>query len=545
MDRRRTLAWGIGWGLVLLWATATWGVQDLTSRITAVSIYADQALVTRQAETTVNPGVHHLRIGTTAFQVDPDSVAARISGEGTILGVQFKSIPLEQAAQPQIKALEDRIADLRHTLRKLKDQKQGLGKQEQFLEGFLAFAPDQVGKELATRMPTPEELQKTLVFLADNYQGIYTSRQTLDQSMEAAQRELTRLERELAAMQDRAGRTRRVVEVIFETVQDQAVSVETDYLVRNVTWEPLYKVSVPSSLARAELSMFARIVQKSGEDWEDVAVEISNAVPTRGVALPELATWWLDVPRPMVRAKTVGAMQEMAIDADMAPMAAKPAAAPLAQAQRRRSALAFAYLPPQPVSIPSRAQETLVPLYTKELSGDFYHYAIPKQDPRAFLVCEAKADSELLPGRLNVYFDGRYLGRTHLAEQTAGQSFRLNLGIDREVKVQRRKVTDKIKETYFGKIDRDSVVRQLTYHIEAANHKNQPVTLKLRDHLPVARTDRIKVKDITLTPEPATRNDEDREGVARWELSLTPGQTQTVTMDFVVIHPKEMVIPTF
>jgi uncharacterized protein (TIGR02231 family) len=410
----------------------------------------------------------------------------------------------------------------------------------------LSFSQDQIGKELATRLPSAEELQSTLAFLSTSYGEIYSQQHSLDQARDAAQQELTRLERELAALQNSAARSRQLLEIIFDATRDQTVTVEADYLVFNTHWEPLYKAAVPSSLESAQLTLFAQIVQKSGEDWDNVALEISNAVPTRGAALPELSPWWLDVPRPLGRAKAAGAaLREMAMDAELAPMAAKPAEAPLAQAQRIESTLALAYAPAEPMTIPSRDQETLIPLETKILSGDFYHYAVPKQDPRAFLVCELKADSELLPGPLNVYFDSRYLGRTQLAEQRVGTPFRLNLGIDRAVKVQRRKVTDTIKETYFGKIDRDSVVRQLGYRIEVANTKGKPITLQLRDHLPVARTDRITVKDITLTPEPAIRSDNEREGVARWDLKLAPGETQTVALEFVVIHPKEMILPPF
>jgi uncharacterized protein (TIGR02231 family) len=236
------------------------------------------------------------------------------------------------------------------------------------------------------------------------------------------------------------------------------------------------------------------------------------------------------------------------MEADMAaapPRAAKARPAPMAQAQRKRSTLAVVYMPPKPVTVPSRTQETLIPLQTKALSGDFYHYAIPKMDPRTFLVCQLETDTELLPGSMGVYFDGRFQGRTQLAEQPPGGEFRLNLGIDRDVKIQRRKMIDKVKETYFGKIDRNSVVRQLRYQIDITNSKTEPITLHLRDHLPISRTDRIKIKDITLTPEPVTKADQDLEGVTLWKFTLKPGETKKTILEFVVIYPKEITPPAF
>ena len=539
--------------LLLLVTPGSRAAEDLASRISGVSLYAEQALVTRRAETQVSKGTHTLQVGIEAFRVDPDSAAARVKGDGSILGVQMKTIPLEHAPQPRIKDLEKQIEDRQQALRKLEDDKLGLAKQEKFLEGFLTFSKAQISEEMATRMPSAEELQATLGFLAANYGEIYTARQALDHSITEGQRELARLKKELAALQNRTARSRQIIEVIFEADQDQTIIVEADYLVGHTRWEPLYKAAVPSTLEHAQLTMFARIEQKSGEDWNNVPIEISNAVPARGVALPDLSTWWLDVPRPVASApakQSKVVLRSPKIEADLALAPAEVlgksvAPAPLAQARRERSALDFTYTPPRPVTIPSRKQETLIPLYTKQLTGQFYHYAVPKRDSRTFLVCEVKADSELLPGRLNVYFDGRYLGRTQLAEQTAGKALRLNLGIDREVKVQRRKLVDKLKETYFGKIERNSVVRQLTYQTVIENRKAQPVTLYLWDHLPVSRTDRIKIEDITLSPPPAAKDARERKGVARWELSLAPKASQTLKMEFVVIHPKEMQLPHF
>jgi hypothetical protein len=70
------------------------------------------------------------------------------------------------------------------------------------------------------------------------------------------------------------------------------------------------------------------------------------------------------------------------------------------------------------------------------------------------------------------------------------------------VVVKREKVTDRRKETFFGKIERDSVVRELGYRIVAENLRDKPVSLRIVDSLPVSRIDRIKVEDLTLTPPP-------------------------------------------
>ena len=102
------------------------------------------------------------------------------------------------------------------------------------------------------------------------------------------------------------------------------------------------------------------------------------------------------------------------------------------------------------------AQPDIQSLFSKQLQGQVSHLAVPKQRPMTYLITSLKADTELLSGPLNVYFGGRFVGKTLLAEKKAGDALRLNLGIDREVLVKREKTRDQIKETIRSYLRRGS-----------------------------------------------------------------------------------------
>ena len=211
--------------------------------------------------------------------------------------------------------------------------------------------------------------------------------------------------------------------------------------------------------------------------------------------------------------------------------------------EREELPLSFEYKVPLPLDIESREKETVVPLFTKKLTGKFYHYAVPKLNPLTFYICRADADKELLSGPLNVYFGGRYVGKTLLTEKKAGESFDLNLGADRSVVIKREEISDKLKETAFFKaIERKTIERGIAYKISVENIKDEPVTLKLLDSIPVAKTDKIEVKDVNISPKPTERNYRDREGVLLWELSLKPNEKKEITIEFVVSYPKDLPI---
>ncbi|MES0363512.1 MAG: DUF4139 domain-containing protein, partial [Desulfobacteria bacterium] len=133
----------------------------------------------------------------------------------------------------------------------------------------------------------------------------------------------------------------------------------------------------------------------------------------------------------------------------------------------------------------------------------------------------------------------RFVGKTFIKEKKAGETFDLNLGADREVKIKRKKIEDKVKETFFGKFERDTVVRTMAFRITAENLKDKALTMNILDNVPVSRTDRIKVEDMKIKPEPTKRNYQDKEGVLLWSFDLKPKEVKEIDVSFVVSYPKD------
>jgi len=519
--------------------------KTVPSQITEVTLFSGQAMVKREAFTTVQKGLNELFLEIEAFRVDKDSITVKIFGAGEIFSVQFKKIPIKESPRENIKALEQKINELKKSKRVLADKKEVLNKKESFLVSLIDFSKTQIPQEIKTSFPNMDDLTKALIFLSSNFQKINDEKQSLDASIEEIEKEIKVLKEELNALRRPVKKVRKVIEILFSAKKEQKIRIVANYLTKNANWGPLYKVSVPMALSEIDLTMFSKILQKTGEDWNHIALSISNVIPLSGVRLPYLSSWLLDVPRPpaKVMGKTGRLVYEQAapaIDAlkgkDYSGIPTQEAA--FATAVKRELPLSFEYRIPQPIDIESRDKETILPLFDKKMQGDFYYYAVPKRSPLTFLVCKTKADKELLSGPLNVYFGGRYIGKTHLSEKKAGEEFHLSLGADREVMVKREKVKDKVKETYFGKIQRGTIVRELAYKIMVENMKDRSILLKVVDNIPVSRTDKIEVKELTMNPEPAQKNYRNKEGVMLWEYTLAPEKQQEINIEFVVAYPK-------
>jgi len=526
----------------LVLATGAEAEQTIASHIKSVTLYLDRALVTREATAQIGPGMQTLLIELEAFRIDPDGVLARVFGTGEVYGVQYREVPVIESPREGIRVIKKQIEDLEKQKQAVLDQKNVLAKQVLFLDALIDFSQTQVPQDIKTSFPKVDELQKTLSFLGSSYQKIYNQQQDQAIKVKAIDRQINLLRKKLQQLKQPATQARKLIEVLFLSQKDQKVRIEADYLVLNTSWTPLYKASVTDNLDSVALTMFANITQKSGENWPQVALALSNIAPLKGGRLPTLHSWIVDIPRPLAKRKVAYApskaqpAMELKMEADAEVLEEEAA---LASAVARRKPLAFEYVLPRPLDIESRDKETVVPLLTKTLDGDFYHFVVPRRTPVTFLVCEARADAELLAGPMNIYMGGQYVGKTHIDSQKAGEAFRLSLGVDRNVMVKREKLTDKIKETYFGKIQRNSVVRSIAYKITVANQKDRPVTLKLLDHIPVARTDKIEIQDLKMTPSPAVKDYQEREGVMLWEFDLDPQMKRELNIEFVIIYPKD------
>jgi uncharacterized protein (TIGR02231 family) len=291
--------------------------------------------------------------------------------------------------------------------------------------------------------------------------------------------------------------------------------------------------------------MFAQIHQKTGEDWKNINLTVSNAIPVKGARLPEITTWSLDIARPQPiagRGKHLGYSRKAGAPVDAFEM--KEAEADIGEAEfagalKKEMPFSFEYKMSQNLSIESKDEVTLLPVFTKILTGEFLHLAVPKTSPFAFLICKTTADREILDGPMNVHFGSHFIGKIFMEEKKAGETFDINIGVDRAVKIKREKEKDKIKETFFGSFERNKIVREMAFTVVAENLKSEPITIIILDSIPVSRTDKIKVENVNIQPKPSEKNYQGREGVFLWSFVLKPKEVKKINISFSVIYPKD------
>lgn len=537
--------------------------QTIDSKISAVTLYSDQAQITRDLETKVDKGLQTLKIEVNAYNVDSDSVTAEVTGDGDVYSVQLKNEYKTVTPQKNVADLEKELESLQGQKKVLLDKKQVLDKKEEFLRSILKFSSVEIPKKVQTDFPSIDELNKTVSFIDDNFAKVYTDKHKLDKEIKEFNKKIKALKLELDEIRRPSQKNIKVIEIVFDSKKSQTIEIKAKYLVYNSYWQPLYKVDISKDLKSKKLTMFAKINQNSGEEWKDVKLSISNAVPLKGSRLPEAHAWYMDImqderkTRGMLKSFSFGGQASDSIgqqfesyygtrnvaNADLA--VGSYSTAPVAEKARvvtasvKKSLVSVEYDLPQLVTIESRSKETILPVLVKDIEGKVYDFSVPKENKDVFLVCAAKPDKEMLSGNLNVYMDGRFIGKTFIEEKKPGQVFYVNLGVDRGVYIKREKIKDKKQETFFGKIDRNKVVKELAYRITVENYKEEKAEIHLLDVVPVSKTDKIEVKDIKYSFEPTNQNYNGKEGFSRWVFDLEARKKKEILIEFTVIYPKD------
>lgn len=167
----------------------------------------------------------------------------------------------------------------------------------------------------------------------------------------------------------------------------------------------------------------------------------------------------------------------------------------------------------------------MVRVLQTELPGNFYYVATPVLTDYVFREVELNNDgtADFLAGPINVYLDGRFVGRGEIPTVARGQTFVVGLGADSQLRT-RRELVD--KKTGVNGGNREINV---DYRLVVENYKDQPVQVRITDRLPKP----IKNQEIRVTMlKPARSLSDDKVyqrmerplGILRWDAEV-PGRS--------------------
>lgn len=527
------------------------------SRISAVTVYTDRAVVTRTATVALAGGQTEL-----VFANLPESLldqSLQVTGRGTaqalILDVSARRTFVDFTPNARVKELEDQLTQLNQQMRGLNDRHGLLDDQSGMLgkiESAL-FAPP------TKDVPRPDlnQLTSSLAYLTEQKAKIAAERATLDDQREDLQRKIDAVQGQLNELRGAGGRGFKTVTVRVSAHQAGELELALSYTVGGANWSPSYDARVLSGERAVALGYFGVVRQNTGEDWKDVALTLSTARPSLGGGAPTLTAWNLDIFLPIAlrqqaereeRAKVLSArvlpaaanaprevnLQNFTTDA----AAAEPETyeADVATAALEAGATSASFRIATTATIPSDGTAQKVPITSLRFAANPECLTVPKRQQTAFLTAKVANNSDfpLLAGAMNVFLDGTFVATSKLRTVMAGEKFDLALGADEGIAVKHKRVQKFTEDTGITNSG-----KRITYEylLTIQNNKKTAERVIVVDQVPLSRNEKVVVRQLSPDVREVKPTDE---GTLKWTLDLKPGEKRDLTVKFTVDHPNDV-----
>lgn len=567
----------------LLMAVVARGEEAVDGRVTNVTLYRGQALVTRTIPVAGNLAGGELVVGNLPQQIVDGSLFAEADDGLEVRAVRLRRRAVGAEPREEIRELDDRIDDNRDALELVRRRHEVLQKQATHLDGLDGFVAPTATSDLARGVLDAAALERITAFTLDQRDALAARQVELVKEQRDLERELNLLQAKRNEVA--AGSQQTVNEaVVFLDRQAAAGSIRLSYLVNACGWQPAYTVRSTSGRGVVEVEYSGLIQQVTGEDWNDVSLTLSTASPSVSAASPGLAPFYVTLDKAAPPEALTGekgdatkaqvAQQYRGLRAQQSEANRQFAAAPQFDAtltfnwaangfanefqslELANDAAAFArdpagdapslaYRLPGTVSLASRTDQQMLRIVKASLDAAFSYMATPVLSPYVFREATVKntSDHDLLGGSVGVYLDGRFVGRTEIPTVARGQTFTIGFGADPQLRASRELVER--KEGVQGGNREIS----FTYRLSIENFSDTDATVSLYDRLPTAeRPGEVRVTlasgKTPLSTDAAYLRTERPKGILRWDVTVPAESTleKAVVVDyaFTVDHDRNL-----
>ena len=534
--------------------------QEIPSRrkivetdILAVAVYTNQALVTRRGVVELSGQERELIVSQLPVTLDTESV--RVSGKGNVavrlLGVNVEKIYTTESVVARVSQLHQQIEQLEAQKRQFQAQMDALALQSRFIEGLREKTEDQFSISLARKSISLSETLDLLNFLGSQYTEYAISTEDYKNQQMELEKQLEVLYASLKQTRSPSPQESFNLTVGIETAGTGEFELEVSYVVNRASWKPLYDIRVDSKSKSVNLGYLAQISQNTGEDWTNVNLTLSTAKPGSGTLPPKPHPWYIDILQPGMKRRRASRFAS-------APMAAKSRSfefeednfsgeieeldntiieADVITAQVSQEGNVVTFNLDGNGNIPSDGAPHKTTIFQDDYPCSFSYIAMPRLVSFAYLQAKVKnnpSGSTLLPGKANIFRDNIFVGTSELENTVPGEEFKLNLGIDEGVKIERDLIEREVDKRFIGNL------RKITYgyKLQISNLLDTQAKLELIEQLPVSRNEQIKVRLNRTNPQIQLGE----MGILQWNLTLAPQEKQEIYYQFTVEYPPQLTV---
>jgi len=558
---------------VTLMAGVAQATVETKGEVTGVTVYRDQALVTRTIEVKGPRGPLEIVVIGLPDKIIPASLSAESEGKTRVHSVTYRAKAISGETRPEVEDIDEKIANLEKQLTEIEAHQQLLETKEKIIGNLEEFTASTAKMELQKGVLKFEELKELTEYGLGKHEEFTQEALELQEQKDETQKQIALLKRKRSELTAGYTRMQREALVYLTKDSDEPATISLRYLVSQVSWYPQYNLRSDEKRDSVSMEYNGLVRQMSGEDWTNVKLTLSTAQPTFTSEPPVIEPLEITLgPEKVLREEEVkrklGEIRQRRYQAqkDVQEPAQVSGALNIAAFQeqvlewtqkkdlvvrekkkiRRIEGVSATYQLPQPVSLASRTDEQILQIATANMPANFIHKATPVLTDFVYEEAQAANVSPyvFLPGSYNSYLDGEFVGRGRIELIASGEDFKAGFGARAQVQVEKELIT-KIE-----RIEGGNKVSEFEYKLTISNYGNKVIPLRLEDRMPYSPDGSVQVTVVEAKPEisqdPEYKRTGLKKGLLRWDLEIPAQATNekvvVVMYRFRMAHDKQMAI---
>ena len=522
----------------------------VSSSVTEVTLYPGLADVTRTAALALPEGRHRLILQNVPKTALLETLQVEITGArrvATLLRADY--VPPRDADDPEVQAAEARVKEAESRMAAVRDEAARARSGVRAAEASIGFL-QQLGANEGLAQADAAALSEIARMISTEAAGASQAAVAAEAEARRIELQLEDLEEELAEAQAALAAItledddRLFIAVDIEAEQAGEGSVTLSYFSGgyDLGWQPAYEMHLATDgEPEVTLKRAVMLKQDTGENWADIALTLSTAVPFEQGSPSVLRPWLRRIEEPAPPPSAKRQLQ----DGNFASLAEPVLEAPVIveEAQGGWGAdlggAAATYRFALPVSIASGADLLRLEMDSLTAEAKLQAVAVPSRDETAYRVAtfaNTFGEQLLASDEVPRFVNGKLValepfeGLAPGAEMEAGFGPIKGLQLHRDVLGQ--------SEGEQGLISRSNAQVQKV-EIEVENQTAQDWQLRLLDRVPYSQQDDLEIT-WSARPRPSEENVEKQRGILAWDMELGAGESRTIQLETTLNWPEDM-----
>lgn len=523
-----------------------------SGKIQHVLIYQNRATVTRKIPIKLNKGENTILIENLSPLIDRStikvSIPEHLKNKIELLGIQTKDKSLAYVPKKEERDIHNKIIQETIKLIEEYDNESILNVERSLIEElseYVSKATNQIvmDKEIITNKltdslnfidnrnkATHKELYETLLRKEDINEKLFILVGQLNYIRTPVVKNLVNVYVKLKA----------------EWEDEKALlddEIALSYSVGNITWRTSYDarlIETNNGKHKVNITCYANITQRTGEDWEDVNISLTTAKPS-SAQIPDIYPAYLEAYKRKPVTKTLQSNEEQIedgfYDEEMEEAEApydeelpEAEASPPGESLEAPDKPSYSEVSDSTInktfhldgihSIFSNGDPHTLTIFETELPTSLTYETVPKIVEYVYLKGRIKNSTTypFLSGKLNIIRKSGYIGSGTMKYVAPNESFDMSFGIDEDIKVRRVCIKDELKKDKVG----FNQHRYFGYDIELKSFKDNTEQVSIKENIPVSELKEVKVKLKDNTTTGYELNE--KEGIIEWKINIDNGK---------------------